>query len=159
MSQEKRYMELAALAGRRKLDSSYYVAFYLLSGNSGITRAAVSHVSMNGIDFAAIKHAVRDFDEVDRQIVDVAHNLFSWNSKCKVNPFDMSRMGYPYMEQVCNALYIVADEFVVVIVKNEQTHEAEIVLNAERYQSARHIYSRLAQMFEERAGEMEELSY
>ena len=154
MSQANRYMELAALAGRKKLDSSYYAAFYLLSCNAGITKAAAPHVSMEGIDFAGIKRAVRNFEEVDRQMVDIAHNLFSWNSKCKVSPFYISRMRYPYMEQVCNALYIAADEFEVVISNNEQTPEAEIKLNADQYQSTIHIHSCLDQMFEESAGEI-----
>jgi len=49
VSQADRYMEPAALAGRKTLDSSYCAVFYLRSGNAGITKAAVPHVSMDGI--------------------------------------------------------------------------------------------------------------
>ena len=76
-------------------------------------------------------------------MADIANNLFSWNSPCKVTPFDISRFGYPYMELVCNAYYIAAEEFQVVIEPGKE----EIMLNDHRnYPESRHIYRQLEQM-------------
>lgn len=75
-------------------------------------------------------------------MADISNNLFSWNSPCKVTPFDISRFGYPYMELVCNAYYIAAEEFQVVI----EPRKEEIMLNDRHYQESRRIYRQLKQM-------------
>ena len=97
---------------------------------------------MDGISFTGLKRAARGFDERTRQVVDIAHNLFSWNSPCKVTPFDISRLGYPYMELVCNACYIAAGEFRVVI----EPGKAEITLDDSHYKESKRIYQQFKQM-------------
>lgn len=145
MLQAKRYNTLTALTGRNQLDSSYPAAFYLLSYDTELYEVACQYVNRDGIDFAGIKRATRGFDERSRQVIDIAHNLFSWNSKCNATPFDVSRLGYPYMELVCNAIYIAADEIKVVI-EPDQNHKVQMTLDTEPYEKTKRIHSRLEQM-------------
>lgn len=120
-------MDLAVRAGDRKLDSSYRSAFYLLSHDSELAKAAGKHISEIGIDFPAMKRAVRGLEETTRQVVDIAHNLFTWKSKCKVSPFEISRLGDPYL--VVNAMFIAAHEAKLVF---ERDSNGQIKLSVER---------------------------
>lgn len=144
MTQADRFRKLAALTkGSHNNDPpSYHAAFYLLSHDPEVCAAACRYITADGISFTGLKRAIRDFDDRTRQVVDIAHNLFSWNSPCKVTPFDISRLGYPYMELVCNAYYIAAGEFQVVI----EQGKAEITLNDRNYQESRRIYWQFEQM-------------
>lgn len=145
MSQAKRYMTLAALTKRDQLDSAYHAAFYLLSADPELYEVASRYVSVEGIHFAGIKRATRGFDERTRFVVDIAHNLFSYNSPCKATPFEISRLGYPLMEQVCNALYIAADGYKVVI-EQDQNQELRMTLDASPYERMKLIQIRFEQM-------------
>ena len=144
MTQADRFRKLAALTkGSHNNDPpSYHAAFYLLSHDPEVCAAACRYISVDGISFTGLKRAVRDFDERTRQVVDIAHNLFSWSSPCKVTPFDISRLGYPYMELVCNAYYITAGEFRVMV----EPGKAEIILDDHHYQQSRRAYQQLEQM-------------
>lgn len=91
MTQAGRYAKLAALTGREdNFDSSYHAAFYLLSYDQNVYEIASRYVTHDGIGFAGLKRAARGFDERTREVIDIAHNLFSWDSKCGVTPFDIS---------------------------------------------------------------------
>lgn len=147
MSQAKRYNTLCILTGRDNLDSAYHAAFYLLSYDNELYESACKCVSHDGIDFSKIKRTTRGFDESTRFVIDIAHNLFSYTSSCKATPFEISRLGYPLMEQVCNALYIAADQLKVIIRTDEQQNEV-MELDAEPYQRTKHVYSRLKRMQE-----------
>ena len=144
MTQAERFTKLIALTkGSHNNDpSSYHAAFYLLSHDPDVCAAACRFISVDGISFTGLKRAIRDFDERTRQVVDIAHSLFSWSSPCKVTPFDISRLGYPYMEMACNACYIAAGEFRVVI----EPGKAEITLNDRHYQESKRIYQQFKQM-------------
>lgn len=149
MSQAKRYMRLAALTRGRTLDASYHAAFYLLSCNPELFETARKCVTVEGIEFEKIKHLTKDFDEPFRQIVDLAHNLFSWTSKCKVTPFDISRLGYPYMAQACHAIFIASGEAQIQI-QNAEIGEPEMKIDYSRYQRTERFYCRVKQMWEEK---------
>lgn len=144
MTQAERFTKLTALTrGSHNNDpSSYHAAFYLLSHDPEVCAAACRFISVDGINFTGLKRAIRDFDERTRQVVDIAHSLFSWNSPCKVTPFDISRLGYPYMELVCNACYIAAGEFQVII----EPDKAEITLDNSHYKERKRIYQQFKQM-------------
>lgn len=144
MTQADRFRKLAALTkGSHNNDPpSYHAAFYLLSHDPEVCVAACRYISVDGISFTGLKRAVRDFDDRTRQVVDIAHNLFSWNSPCKATPFHISRLGYPYMELVCNAYHIAAGEFQVVI----EPGKAEITLNDHHYQQSKRVYQQFKQM-------------
>ena len=116
------------MTGNRPLDCSYHAAFYLLSQEPELFETARKCVTVDGIEFAKIKRLTKGFDETSRQIIDLAHNLFSWTGKCKVTPFDISRLGYPYMEQACNAIFIASGE-VQVQIQAAENGEPEMLLD------------------------------
>lgn len=155
MTQGERYIDLAARAGERKLDSSYRAAFYLLSHDPELAGAAGKHISYAGIDFAAIKRATRGFDEISRQVVDIAHNLFSWSSKCKVSPFDISRLGYPYMEMAVNAMFIAADEANIVLEK-DAAGQIKLSVDMSPYQNTIRIHQELQELHNKMLEEYQE---
>lgn len=155
MTQADRYTQLAALTGRADcLDSSYHAAFYLLSYDPELSKIAARYVTHDGINFTGLKRASRGFDERTRQVIDVAHSLFSWTSKCSVTPFDISRMGYPYMELVCNAFYIAVGE-VEVVIQKDQDRQAKMALDASQYQQTKRVYRRFEQLQSAVIGDME----
>ena len=98
--------------------------------------------------FDGLKRSLRGFDETSLQIVEIAHNLFKWTGKCKVTPFDISRMGYPYMEQVCNAIWIASGE-VKVQIRDAENGEPELLLDNRPYQRTQRLHSRMEQMYTE----------
>ena len=145
MTQANRYKELAALTKRAdNLDPAYHAAFYLLSYDPELYETARRFVSVDGIGFTGMKRAARDFDERTRFVVDIAHNLFSYNSACKATPFEISRLGYPNLEMVCNSFYIATGE-VQVVLEPGQDGQLEIKLDASRYQQNRRIQQRFEQ--------------
>ena len=150
MTQTERYQTLEALLNRSDtLDASYQAALYLLSSNNDIYEAAKKRITPIGIDFAGIKRATRGFGESDTQIIDLAHNLFSWNSKCKVTPFDISRLGYPGMELACNAIFVASGEFAVRL-QTAENGRKNLILDDTQYQRTQRMNTRLAQMWEDK---------
>lgn len=146
MSQANRYTHLAALTGRAdNLDCAYHAAFYLLSCDPELCEIASRCVRTEGIDFAKLKRSTRDFDERTRFVVDIAHNLFSYYSPCKATPFEISRLGYPLMEQVCNAFYIASGDMKLQI-QTDGENNAGIVLDATPYQCTKRTYHRMEQL-------------
>lgn len=145
MSQVKNYLELLVRAETRKMDSSYHAAFYLLSFDSELSKVAEKYVDEDGVDFAAIKRATRGFDEISRQVIDIAHNLFSWTSKCKTTPFDLSRLGYPYLELACNAVFIAAGEYQITL-DAENTNNPWLQIDRSNYQRTVRLHQSLEQM-------------
>jgi len=146
MTQANRYQELAALTKRAdNLDPAYHAAFYLLSYDPELYETARRFVNVDGIGFTGIKRATCDFDERTRFVVDIAHNLFSYNSACKATPFEISRLGYPYLEMVCNSFYIATGE-VQVILEPGQDGQLGIKLDASHYQRAKRIQRQFEQL-------------
>ena len=143
MSHAQRYTELAALTGNRPLDCSYHAAFYLLSHDPEIYEAARKCVTADGIEFAKVKRLTKGFDETSQQIIDIAHNLLSWTSKCKVTPFDISRLGYPYMELACTACYIAAGQMEVVM----EPETGNLTLDDQEYQKTQRLHERMERLY------------
>lgn len=143
MSQAQRYTNLAALTGNRPLDCSYHAAFYLLSYDPEIYEAAKKCVTVQGIEFAKVKRLTKRFDGTSQQLIDIAHNLFSWTSKCKVTPFDISRLGYPYMELACTACYIAAGQMEVVI----EPETDSVKLDDKAYRETQRIHENMARLY------------
>ena len=160
MSQANRYIHLSALTGRAdNLDCAYHAAFYLLSCDPELSEIAQRCVDREGIDFTKLKRALRGFDERTRFVADIAHNLFSYYSPCKATPFEISRLGYPLMEQVCNAFYIAAGE-VKLQIQPDAENNAVIVLDTAPYQKTKcaHRYMEQLQasmLAQDEAGELE----
>lgn len=152
MTQTERYQTLEAMLKREMLDSSYQAALYLLTSSADLYEAAKKRVSPIGIDFAGIKRDTRSFEEVDTQLIDLAHNLFSWNSKCKVTPFDISRLGYPGMGLACNAIFIASGEYAVQVQAAENGSPA-LMLDDTQYQRTQRMHTQIARMWERKFAE------
>ena len=128
MLQAEMYKNLFALTKRDKLDESYHAAFYLLSTDEKLYKKALAHVDSDGIDFTAIRRDCIEMGEQRRHVLDIAHNLFSWHSQSTVTPFDLSRLGYPLLDDVCNAMHI-ANGAVSVRIRENAAGVLELVLD------------------------------
>lgn len=106
MNQFERYSALIALRRGHEVSRDYRAAFCILSATQYIYEIAKHHVDHEGIDFPAMKTKCDQLEESVVHAIDIAHNLFSYRSACSVTPYDISRLESPYMETVCNALYI-----------------------------------------------------
>lgn len=145
MSQAKRYNTLKALTERENLDSSYYAAFYLLSADEDLCDRAYDFVSIDGIDFEGLEDSCKYLDGKPQQLLSVAHNLFSWWIETTVSPFDISRLGYPYLELVCDAFFIAADQYIVRTETNENGYPV-LTLDKSHYEKTKHFCQSLSQM-------------
>jgi len=160
MSQAQNYIRLESMLQRSSQaeDPAYQAALYLLSTDTELTELACKYIDGDGIRFTGIKRATTGYDEKTRQLIDVAHNLFSYNSPCKVTPFDLSRLGYPKLEQVCSALYIAYGQVAVQILDRDKAHP-QLKLDDSHYRRAIQIQQQFEQMTaaatEQNAGEME----
>lgn len=154
MTQAQNYLKLEAQLRRPELDASYQAALYLLSTDTELTNTAVRYVDNDGIDFSSLKKATQGFDEHTQQLIDVAHNLFSWNSACAVTPFDLSRLCYPMMDQVCKALYISTGQVKVQIQKRDTLHP-RLELDDNAYQQTIRFTKAIEQMQAGMAREIE----
>ncbi len=136
MTQAQNYLKLESLLhATQARDSSYQAALYLLSTDTELTNAAARYTDSDGIDFSSLKKAFLDVNERTGQLIDVAHNLFSWNSACTVTPFDLSRLGYPMLDQVCKALYISTGQ-VKVQIQDRETPQPRLELDDSSYQQS-----------------------
>ena len=150
MLQAKRYATLQELMEGKRLDSSYRAAFYLLSGDAVICRNIYSFVGPEGIDFTRLLEFIQEYDEPQQQLISIAYNLFSWTGETAVTPFDISRMGFPFTELVCNAIYIASGEYDVRIEANALNWPT-LVLNKGRLELTRRQHSFYDHMTREQA--------
>lgn len=141
MNQAERYLALQDLREGHEIDSSYRAAFFILTRTADIYEVAKNHVNREGIDFSGIKKQCSQLEESAIQAIDIAHNLFSYRSECEVTPFDMSRLAYPYMEAVCNSLYIASGQIKVNVVQHE--NDVELELDTAPYARTIQIHRRL----------------
>ena len=140
MSQAQNYIRLESMLQRSSQaeDPAYQAALYLLSTDTELTELACKYIDGDGIRFTGIKRATTGYDEKARQMIDVAHNLFSWTSSCKVTPFDLSRLGYPMLEHVCSALYIAYGQVAVQILDRDKAHP-QLKLDDSHYRRTKQI--------------------
>lgn len=102
-----RYKDLtSALNERQQSDRSYLAACYLLSANEEVFDIAKQYVSIDGIDFAAIRMRVKKrFGTYNKYTaIEVGYSLFTWRD-CKVNPHEMAQSGF-WLPLICNALLL-----------------------------------------------------
>lgn len=147
MTQADRYNTLCVLTGKDFLDNAYHAAFYLLSFDTELYEITYKNVSYAGINFPKIKGATQAFNAQQKIIVDIAHNLFSYNSICTATPFEISRLGFPLLGQVCNAIYIAAGQLKVII-RTDENQKAVMELDSEPYQRTKRFYNQLAKLVE-----------
>lgn len=142
MTPAERYRILTALTKRPVLDESYYAAFYLISFDDDLFKKTCHYVSVDGVDFTAIKRVCNNLEHSQKQLLSIAHNLFSWSSKCAVTPHDLACLGYPMLDQVCSALYI-ANGTVRVQVEENENGQPEYKLDMSKYEQNKKIYDKL----------------
>lgn len=156
MDQAQRYEHLVGLTEGKKLDSDYRAAFYILSSVPELFEAAKKCVDPDGISFDKIKRSCKgNLEEYQSQLLSMAHNLFSWNSRTTATPHELSRLTYPWMEIACNAIFISSGEVSVLLQENEGG-EPKLVLDAAPYEKTKRIYEGLQRMGEWLAVQMEE---
>jgi hypothetical protein len=139
MTHAERYYKLLALTKRTVVDESYHAAFYLLATDDTLFKRACPYISLDGVDFTAMKRRCGDLDYMQKQLLSIAHNLFSWTSKCTVTPHDLSCLGYPALDYVCSAFYI-ANGMVRVQVRENDTGAPEFSLDMSRYEQNKKLY-------------------
>ena len=142
MTPAERYCKLIALTKRPVLDESYYAAFYLLALDDTLFKKACPYVSVDGVDFTAVKRKCGDLEHTQKQLLSIAHNLFSWSSKCTVTPHDLACLGYPMLDYVCSAFYI-ANGTVQVQVRENDAGQPEFKLDMNRYEQNKKIYDKM----------------
>lgn len=142
MTHTEMYMNLCALTRRSgRLDHSYHAAFYLLSTDPEIYRLACNYIDNDGIGFQGMKMSARHLDDRQRQVVEIAHNLFSWTSRCPVTPYNISQMELPTLEAVINAIHIAVGHAAV------QVHgEQGLTISWDKFNQTKAIYAQLHRM-------------
>lgn len=94
MNQAQRYEHLVGLTEGKKLDSDYRAAFYILSSVPELFEVAKKCVDPYGISFDKIKRLCKgNLEEYQSQLLSMAHNLFSWNSRTTKWKKQMQRKG------------------------------------------------------------------
>lgn len=140
MTHTQRYVKLIALTKRiNNLDAAYRAAFYLLATDEALFEKACAYVSVDGVDFPVMKRNCRDLDDKQKQLLSIAHNLFSWTSNCTVTPYDLSCLGYPALNYVCSAFYI-ANGMVDVQIRENDAGEPELALDMSKYERNKKIH-------------------
>lgn len=142
MSHADRYCKMLALTKRTVVDESYHAAFYLLALDDTLFKRACPYVSVNGVDFTAMKRKCADLEYAQKQLLAIAHNLFSWSSKCTVTPHDLACLGYPLLDYVCSAFYI-ANGTVRVQIQENETGQPKFKLDMSRYERNKKMYDKL----------------
>ena len=153
MNHAERYLSLVEKTKGKKLYSEYQAAFYLLSSTQELYDLALPQVSPVGIAFSAINRNIKNLEESQAMIVSIAQNLFKYETKTNISPFEISRLGYPYMELVCNGIFIASGEAKVRTRVNDQ--ELELYLDTSSYERTKRLQKQLFRMMENQ--EMEDM--
>ena len=153
MNHAERYLSLVEKTKGKKLYSEYQAAFYLLSSTQELYDLALPQVSPVGIAFSAINRKIKNLEESQAMIVSIAQNLFTYETKTNISPFELSRLGYPYMELVCNGIFIASGEAKVRTRVNDQ--ELELYLDTSSYERTKRLQKQLFRMMENQ--EMEDM--
>ena len=135
MTQSENYLKMIELRQGNVVDSSYKAAFYLLCCDEDLSNIAFHHIDKNGVEFLKMIEIGKSLSETQQMIMSVAYNLFKWDTKCIATPFEISRLGYPYMEQVVNAIFIASEQYEVQIDKDT------ISLDKSKYEETKRLHS------------------
>lgn len=146
MNHAERYLSLVEKTKGKKLYSEYQAAFYLLSSTQELYDLALPQVSSQGIAFSEINRKIKGFDESQAMLASIARNLFKYETKTNASPYEISRLGYPYMELAFNGIFIASGEAKVRTRANDQ--ELELYLDTSSYESTKRLQKQLSRMME-----------
>ena len=104
MNHDERYIKLISLTGKEK-DNDYQAACYLLASSQDLYDIASKMVCREGIPFDDIENFAI-WDDRDKSILLIAENLFRYQTESLVSPFEISRLGCPYLDIVCKAIFV-----------------------------------------------------
>lgn len=115
-----------------------------------LTKVASRFITCGGIDCDSINLAASGFGEPTRAIAEIACNIFSHGyaaCPCKVMPYDISRLSFPLMEQVFNALHIAAENYSVVV-SEDKKGGLRMDMDMSHYEKVKDSYKRLESLSE-----------
>ena len=118
MTRAQRYLTML----RRRpdnLDTYYYTAFYLISSDDMLSEQFYKYISHEGIDFSSMLQECTGIDDRQRKILSIAHNLFNNINPCDVTPNEIANIGYPYVNDVCDAMLIASGQALPQIIVND----------------------------------------
>ncbi len=149
MNHAERYETLIRLSGKEK-DHDYQAACYLLASSQELYDIAYKNIDTVGINFDGIKKSLQIRDENIVLILAIAENLFFYESEITISPYDISRLGYPYMELVCKAILTASGEFSLIINRDSNSIE----LDDFRYRRTVSIQARIASLGQSQRAEI-----
>ena len=105
MTQAENYVLLLERLGGVCNNTSYEVALFILSSDAKLTKIALPHISTEGIEFSAmLKH--KSLYERDIKLLQIAYNLFHFNTNGYPSPYEISQLGLPNLDIVTQAIYL-----------------------------------------------------
>jgi len=144
MTRAQRYMTMLEKHPDR-LDHSYYAAFYLMSLDEMLSEQLYPYISHEGIDFPAMTEQCTGLDDRQRQMLSIAQNLFTCRSACEVTPSEIAALGYPILNNVCDAICIASGQARPQIQVND-SGEQVLLLNKSKGEQTKKIYDMLSGM-------------
>lgn len=96
--------------------------------------------------YLSLVEKTKGFDESQAMLASIACNLFKYETKTKASPYEISRLGYPYMELAFNGIFIASGEAKVRTRGND--HELELYLDTSSYESTKRLQKQLSRMME-----------
>ena len=103
----------------RGLDHSYMAALYLMASDMELTEMFEKYITSTGLDFELLLEKESFSYDWGKTLVETAYNLFGWGDECRTTPHELALLPPVYKRFVCNALYIAAGEYEIIIDKNE----------------------------------------
>ena len=105
MTQVENYMLLLEQLGGQLPDASYGVALYIISSDARLTKVALPHISSEGIGFPELLKQT-GHSEQNTMLLQIAYNLFHFNTQGFPSPYNLSQLGLPYLDIVIQAIYL-----------------------------------------------------
>lgn len=152
MNHAERYEKLIQLTGK-EADHDYQAACYLLASSRELYDITCRMIDRVGIKFDEIKkESLPILNENQQKVLAVAENLFFYQSEGQVSPYEISRLGYPFMELACKAILVASGDFSLKV--NRESNFIE--LDSLHYQAKSRVQARIASLLQgkdEEAGE------
>ena len=119
-AQTERYKLLVShLNSYQRNDCYYSSACFLLSTDSRLTELSLPHISHDGIDFLAIKRKMSGWDDMRKNVIDIAYSLFHCGPRCRVPPHDIAALPCLQLDAVISAMLISQGRAEVLIQEGE----------------------------------------
>lgn len=118
MTHAERYSYLVDKQRGGKVDNSYRAAFYLLSCEEELFEKS-KEFAVDGIDCSFIKKRLNHTQNHLYPLVDVAENLYRWESDCKMTPHMIAILSPTYLGFIITAIHIAGGKCTVKVADDE----------------------------------------